>query len=71
MLLVLGLRDILEQKIDDEWYPIAYVSRSLMSALQNYCQLKRETLSILFACSKFLSRYSLDDNTPEISDTEM
>ena len=126
-----GLGAILEQQIDDQWYPIACASRSLTSAEQNYCQLKRETLSILFACIKFhqyvcgrkfyvyndhkplksifnkplskapariqrfllrlqqydfdlhyirgsllyipdtLSRCSLDDNTPEISDNEM
>ena len=48
-----GLGAILEQKMDDDWYPIAYSSRSLTSAEQNYCQLERETLSILFACNKF------------------
>ena len=48
-----GLGAILEQQIDEEWYPIAYASRSLTSAEQNYCQLERETLSILFACTKF------------------
>ena len=48
-----GLGAILEQKKDDDWYPIAYASRSLTSAERNYCQLERETLSILFACSKF------------------
>ena len=48
-----GLGAVLEQKFDDDWYAIAYASRSLSSAEQNYCQLEKETLSIVFACSKF------------------
>ena len=48
-----GLGAILEQKHNDSWFPVAYGSRSLTSAEQNYCQLERETLSILFACCKF------------------
>ena len=48
-----GLGAILEQKFEENWYPIAYASRISRSAEQNYCQLERETLSILFACTKF------------------
>ena len=48
-----GLGAILEQQHDEQWYPVAYGSRSLTSAEQNYCQLEKETLSILFACTKF------------------
>ena len=49
-----GLGAVLEQKHDDDaWYPVAYGSRSLNSSDQNYCQLERETLSIIFAAHKF------------------
>ena len=48
-----GLGAVLEQKHDDEWFPVAYASRSLTISEQNYCQLEKETLSIVFACDKF------------------
>ena len=48
-----GLGAILEQKIDNDWHPIAFASRSLTTSEKNYCQLEKETLSIVFACSKF------------------
>ena len=49
-----GLSAVLEQKHDDDvWYPVAYGSGSLSSSEQNYCQLERETLSIVFATHKF------------------
>ena len=48
-----GLGTILEQKIDNDWHPIAFASRSLTTSEKNYCQLEKETLSIVFACSKF------------------
>ena len=48
-----GLGAVLEQKIDESWYPIAFGSRSLTDAEKNYCQLEKETLSIVFACTKF------------------
>ena len=49
----LGLGATLEQCHDGTWHPVAYASRSLTSAEQNYCQLEKETLSILFACERF------------------
>ena len=48
-----GLAAVLVQKHDETWYPIAYASRYLSSSLQNYCQIEKETLSIVFACQKF------------------
>ena len=48
-----GLGATLEQCHDGTWHPVAYASRSLTSAEQNYCQLEKETLSILFACERF------------------
>ena len=44
---------VLEQKHDETWYPVAFASRSLTLAEKNYCQLEKEILSIVFACSKF------------------
>ena len=54
-----GLGAVLEQKHDDAWYPVAYGSRSLSSSEQNYCQLERETLSIVFATHKFHKFYTV------------
>ena len=48
-----GLGAVLEQKHNDIWYPVGYVSRSLTSAEWNYCQLEKEILSTVFACHKF------------------
>ena len=48
-----GLGATLEQCHDGTWHPVAYASRSLTSAERNYCQLEKETLSILFACERF------------------
>ena len=48
-----GLVAVLEQKHNDSWYPVGYASRCLTSAEKNYCQLEKETLSIVFACHKF------------------
>ena len=48
-----GLRAVLGQKHDDIWHPVSYASRSLASAEENYCQLEKEILSIVFACDKF------------------
>ena len=48
-----GLGAVLEQKHEEHWFPVAYGSRSLTSSERNYCQLEKETLSIVFACQKF------------------
>ena len=49
-----GIGATLEQKHGDVWHPVAFKSRSCTSAEQNYCPLERETLAIVFACSKYL-----------------
>ena len=48
-----GLGATLEQKFNDNWESIAFVSSALTPAETNYCQLEKETLSIVFACSEF------------------
>ena len=48
-----GIGATLEQKHENVWHPVAFRSRPCTSAEQNYCPLERETLAIIFACSKF------------------
>ena len=48
-----GIGATLEQKHENVWHPVAFKSRSGTYAEQNYCPLERETLAIVFACSKF------------------
>ena len=48
-----GLGATLEQKFNDNWEPIAFALRTLTPVEINYCQLEKETLSIVLACSKF------------------
>ena len=43
---------ILKQLNEAVWHPIAFASRSLTTAEQNYSQIKKETLSIVFSCEK-------------------
>ena len=49
----LGLGAMLEQLHGTVWYPTAFASRSLTAAEQNYSQIKKESLSIVFSCEKF------------------
>ena len=48
-----GLGATLEQLHDDCWQPIAFASRTLTQSEMNYCQIEKETLSIVFGCKKF------------------
>ena len=44
----------MEQKENERWHPVAYASRALNKSEQNYCQLEKEILSIVFVCTKFM-----------------
>ena len=44
---------MLEQLHGTVWYPTAFVPRPLTAAEQNYSQIEKETLSIVFSCEKF------------------
>ena len=48
-----GLGATLEQKHGDNWYPVAFASRSMTSSETNYAQIEKEILSIVFACERF------------------
>ena len=48
-----GLGAVLEQREEGQWKPVAFASRSLTQAEQNYAQIEKETLSVVFACEKF------------------
>lgn len=48
-----GVAAVLSHKINEEERPIAFASRSLTPAEQNYSQLDREALAIVFGVDKF------------------
>ena len=48
-----GLGAVLLQKHGDTWAPVAYASRSLNKLEQNYAQIEKEALAILFGCECF------------------
>ena len=39
----------LMQEMEDTWHPVAFVSRKLSSAKQNYTIVEKETLAVVFA----------------------
>ena len=41
------------QKHSDAWHPVQFASGTLNSAEQNYSQIEREALSVLFGCDRF------------------
>ena len=48
-----GLGAALMQKIEGDWRPVAYASRSLSSTERKYAQIEKEALAICWACDKF------------------
>ena len=40
----IGLGVIIEQVVEEEWHPVAFLSRALNTSEQNYAQIERETL---------------------------
>ena len=48
-----GLGTVLQQKHNEQWHPVTFVSRSLNKSEQNYSQLEKEMLSTVFVCTKF------------------
>ena len=48
-----GLGAVLLQAQDDIWCPVAYASRALSKAEQNYSQIEKETLAVVFGTEHF------------------
>ena len=48
-----GTGAVLEPKHHAIWHPVNYARRSLLSTEENYSQLKKEILSVVFLCNKF------------------
>ena len=48
-----GLGAVLMQETEKEWMPVAYASRAMTKAEQNYAQIEKELLGIVYACEKF------------------
>ena len=44
---------MIEQEVEEELHPVAFLSRALITSKQNYVQIERETLSVVFGCEKF------------------
>ncbi len=48
-----GLGAVLWQKIDENWKPVAYASKSLTPTQKRYAQIENEALATTWACEKF------------------
>ena len=48
-----GIGAALFQKFNNEWHPIQFASRTLNKSEQNYAQIEREALSVIFGCERF------------------
>lgn len=48
-----GIGAVLMQLHSDGWYPVQFASRTLNPAEQNYSQIEREALSVIFGCERF------------------
>ena len=48
-----GLGAVLLQKVDSDWKPVAFASRSMTETERRYAQVEKEALAITWACEKF------------------
>jgi len=48
-----GIGCVLLQRHGDEWHPVAYASKAMTKAEQNYAQIEKETLCIVYAHERF------------------
>ena len=48
-----GLGAAILQRVDGEWKPVAYASRTMTEAEMNYAQIEKEALAICWGCDKF------------------
>lgn len=48
-----GLGAVLLQLYDDQWRPVTNASRALNKSEQNYSQIEKETLAIVFGAEHF------------------
>ena len=48
-----GLRAFLLQKVQGQWHPVAYVSRSMTCTESRYKQIEKEALAATWVCEKF------------------
>ncbi len=48
-----GLGAVLMQEHQEEWRPVAYVSRAMSDTERHYAQIEKEALAITWACEKF------------------
>ena len=48
-----GIGAVLQQKVGENWCPVAYASRSLSQTEQRYAMVEKEALAACWACTKF------------------
>ena len=48
-----GLGAVIMQKVESQWHPIAYASRSMTETETHYAQIEKEALASTWACEKF------------------
>ena len=48
-----GIGAVLLQKVDNDWLPITYASRSMTAAERNYAQIEKEMLGVVYGCEQF------------------